>query len=162
MKFSCLPARVCWVENWPIFDLIAGVRLPDIIELSLCSPVNCCTAPRDSSGVTAPPVAPHRARRRPSATAFTSPSRLRFQIVHRLQPHSRAESSIGLPFVMACRPSFARRSAKRSESGHLRRESLQGSDAIFGRWMGREQIVHARPRQRIDDEQMCCCWVPLG
>jgi hypothetical protein len=54
MKFSCLLARVCWVENWLIFGLIAGVRPPDIIELSLCSPVNCCTAARNSSGVAAP------------------------------------------------------------------------------------------------------------
>jgi hypothetical protein len=52
MKFSCLLVRVCSVENWLIFGLIAGVRPPDIIELSLCSPVNCCGAARNSSGVT--------------------------------------------------------------------------------------------------------------
>jgi hypothetical protein len=52
MKFSCLLARVCSVENWLIFGLIAGVRPADIIELSLCSPVNCCTPARNSSGVT--------------------------------------------------------------------------------------------------------------
>jgi hypothetical protein len=58
-----LPARVCWVENWLIFGLIAGVRPPDIIELSLCSPVNCCAATRNSSGVTTPrslPTEPSR------------------------------------------------------------------------------------------------------
>ena len=32
MKFSCLLARVCWVENWLIFGLIACVRPLDIIE----------------------------------------------------------------------------------------------------------------------------------
>jgi hypothetical protein len=47
MKFTCLLARVRWVENWLIFGLIAGVRPPDIIEFSLCSPVNCCTAARN-------------------------------------------------------------------------------------------------------------------
>src|SRR5262249_42374365 len=51
MKFSCLPARVCWVENWLFFGLTAHGRPPDIIELSLCSPVNCCYVSRDSSGV---------------------------------------------------------------------------------------------------------------
>jgi hypothetical protein len=37
---------------------------------------------------------------------------------------------------------------------HLRCELLQSGDAIFGRWMSREQIVHALARQGIDNEQM--------
>jgi hypothetical protein len=40
MKFSCLPARVCWL----IFGLIAGVRPPDIIELSLTRQLLHCGA----------------------------------------------------------------------------------------------------------------------
>src|SRR5262249_25484283 len=36
----------------------------------------------------------------------------------------------------------------------LRRQSLQRSDAILGRWMGREQVVHPVAGQRIDDEEM--------
>jgi hypothetical protein len=43
------------------------------------------------------------------------------------------------------------RPAKRSLA-HLCGELFQGSDAILCRWMGREQIVHARAGQRIDDE----------
>jgi len=50
MKFSCLLARVCWAENWLIFGLIAGVRPPDIIELSLCSPVNLLHRSAQSAG----------------------------------------------------------------------------------------------------------------
>src|SRR5262245_20270493 len=41
-----------------------------------------------------------------------------------------------------------------ADGAHLRRELPQGGDAVFRRRVGGEQVVHARPRQRIDDEQV--------
>jgi hypothetical protein len=52
-----------------------------------------------------------------------------------------------------CRP----RTVTGPSQAHLRGELLQGGDAIFGRWMSREQIVHTLPRQGIDNEQMGSC-----
>jgi len=36
----------------------------------------------------------------------------------------------------------------------LRRKLLQRGDAVFGRRVRREQIVHALARQRVDDEHV--------
>src|SRR5262249_5618004 len=44
----------------------------------------------------------------------------------------------------------------------LRRQSLQRGDAVLGRRMGREQVVHAVAGQRIDDEEMGGCRRALG
>src|SRR3954471_15056231 len=37
---------------------------------------------------------------------------------------------------------------------HLARQFPESSDAVFRRGMGREQIVHPLPGERIDDEKM--------
>src|ERR1700739_2302369 len=41
-----------------------------------------------------------------------------------------------------------------ARDAHLLRQLFQRSDAIFRRWMGRKQVVHAPAGERIDDEQM--------
>src|SRR5262245_51384132 len=44
---------------------------------------------------------------------------------------------------------------------HLLRELLQRGDPVLGCRVGREQVVHTRAAQRIDDEHVRGCWVVL-
>src|SRR5215467_2974067 len=76
---------------------------------------------------------------------------------HALSPRAAAATSIA-PRT----PGRLRRIACAAGVSQLARERIECRNAILGRGMGREQVVHALPTERIDDEEMRSRGIALG
>ena len=87
--------------------------------------------------------------------SFAHPTRLRVIPTVRARPRPAPRAAARIVAAGA----DGRRSALRA---HFRRKLLQRGDAVLGRRVRREQIVHALPRQRVDDEHVRGRRIALG